>query len=143
MSSLVDFVIPDSNSCTVVTGDVSLCGGLACTIGAESRSIHRVEVRTPMCPQVLSVRDFIAGELSLVPEVELVFVSRKDRQFHVWTVVDAFERSVREKIYAHEREIIDEFDSIDFDFNIISRRGRPLDEATVKLNSETDLAFRR
>lgn len=44
----------------------------------------------------------------------------------MWIVVDQFDRAVREKIYEREMSLIDELDSFEFDFNILSRRGRNL-----------------
>ena len=75
------------------------------------------------------LRDFIAFEFSLVPQVEYVFTAFRENQvFYAWIVVDEFETSVRASIYARQRAIIDEFPMFEFDFYIIARMGRSLDD---------------
>lgn len=75
-----------------------------------------------------SLKEFLCMELSIVPEVEKVYATRQGDVMHIYTVVDKFDASVREKIYDREVEIIDEFSYLDFDFNVISRRGRKLSD---------------
>ena len=75
------------------------------------------------------LREFIAFEFSLVPEVEYVFTAFRENQiFYAWIVTDKFEDSVRDQIYEREQAIIDEFSMFDFDFYIIARMGRSLDD---------------
>ena len=71
---------------------------------------------------------FLSFEFSLVKEVETVLAARYNNLLYLWVVTDKFDRAIREKIYAREREIIDEFKELEFDFNIVSRRGRSLRE---------------
>lgn len=73
-----------------------------------------------------SIKQFLEQEFARVPEAEAVFASTQGRTLHVWIVVDQFDRAVREKIYEREMSLIDELDSFEFDFNILSRRGRNL-----------------
>jgi hypothetical protein len=75
------------------------------------------------------LRDFIAFEFSLIPDVEYVFTAFRENQiFYAWIVTDKFEESVRDQIYDHEQAIIDEFPTFEFDFYIIARMGRTLDD---------------
>jgi len=60
-----------------------------------------------------------------VPEVEAVFAAFEDSKvLHVWSVVPEYDRAVYRAIYAKEKQIIDHFDDVDFDFNIIPSDGR-------------------
>ncbi|HML18815.1 MAG TPA: hypothetical protein VK419_17410 [Bryobacteraceae bacterium] len=100
-----------------------------------------VEARKTVEVQPLSLKNFLGQEMSLVPEVEAVYVSAENRTLHVWIVVDEFERRTREKIYERETAIIDEFGAYDFGFNILSRRGRNL--VSVINDPTLDVAFVR
>ena len=72
-----------------------------------------------------SVRECIAFELSLIPEVAFVYTAfRSNEVFYVWIVIDAFERAARERIYEKQRMVIDEFPMFQFDFYIIGLMGR-------------------
>ena len=60
-----------------------------------------------------------------VSEVEAVFALLNDNHvLHVWAVVPEHDSSVYRKIYAKEKEIIDQFGHLDFDFNIVPSYGR-------------------
>jgi hypothetical protein len=75
------------------------------------------------------LRDFIAFEFSLVPDVEYVFTAFRENQiFYAWIVINQFEQSVRDQIYEREQAIIDEFPAFEFDFYIIARIDRNLDD---------------
>lgn len=71
-----------------------------------------------------ALNEFIAFELSLVPEVEFVFTAFRNCVFYVWIIMDRFEEEVRGRIYDRERAIIDEFQSFEFDFYIVAKLGR-------------------
>jgi hypothetical protein len=77
--------------------------------------------------QPMSIKEFISRELALEKEVEAVLTSRHGNVFYLWTVVDNPTGEVRERIFEREKAIIDGFPEYDFDFNIISRRGRSMD----------------
>jgi hypothetical protein len=89
------------------------------------------------------LKDSVAFEIGYsVPEVQAVFaVLEKNRVLHVWAVVPEHDRTVYRKIYAKEKEIIRQFASLDFDFNILSSRGR--DPKTLISDPEAQLAFVR
>src|SRR5262249_36339483 len=79
-----------------------------------------------------SLPEFIGDELSRIPEVEAVFATRRGKVFYIVTVVDAFDSKVREQIYKRELRLSDEFSDLTFDFNVLSRRGRPLNQVAGK-----------
>ena len=105
-------------------------------IQARSETIHSCDDVTEAKVQSASdkeslpastsdLRDFIAFEFSLVEEVEYVFTALRENQiFYVWIITNEFELSVRERIYARQQAIIDEFEGFDFDFYIIARMER-------------------
>lgn len=77
------------------------------------------------------VKAFIGHELTLISEVEHVFVNQEDddgKVFRVTVIVDARDSKVRASIYQREQAIMDELKDFDFDFHIIAREGRPLEE---------------
>jgi hypothetical protein len=68
------------------------------------------------------LKDFIASGFASVPEVERVYTLRHPREHVVYVrvVVARSDRTVRDRIYAKEKQIIDAFDTFDFDFGIVS-----------------------
>ena len=94
------------------------------TVGRQSSSD-----KESLAAATSDLRDFIAFEFSLVPQVEYVFTAFRENQvFYAWIVVNEFEASVRESIYARQRAIIDEFPMFEFDFYIIARIGRTVED---------------
>jgi len=84
-----------------------------------------------MTKQIMRVADFIGLEMSLVPEVETVFLHRSEesaKDMRVLVVVNARDPKVRTEIYKREQAIMDELSAADFDFHIIARENRPLGE---------------
>jgi hypothetical protein len=88
-----------------------------------------------MLSSVINPEDLVRLEMSFVSEVESVFVEPAPRRtgFHVFTVVNERDPSVRAKIYAREQEIMDECKGTDFDFRIIARRNRDLKDVLTGL----------
>lgn len=77
---------------------------------------------------LFSPEAFIGLELSLVREVERVFVDRdkNGKEFRVIEVVKDRDPDVRAKVYAREQAIIDAYPNLDFDFHIVARMNRDL-----------------
>lgn len=71
----------------------------------------------------------IAGCLQAIPEVEGVYVFHigGGEALRVMTVVNEEEDGVYERIYRKELEVSKSFPSIQFDFNVVARRGRAMD----------------
>ena len=57
--------------------------------------------------------------IGLAPHVIKIFASQNGRAVRVWTVVDSFERKVRDRIYAAERNLFTFFPDYKFDFHVI------------------------
>jgi len=73
-------------------------------------------VATPV--QVINISAF-ANLLGRLPHVLKVFALQNGCSISVWTVVDSFDRKVRNQIYAVERDLFSDFPKIEFDFNVI------------------------
>ena len=89
------------------------------------------------------LKDSVSSDIGFsVTEVQAVFVLLKDDRFlHVWAVVPEHDRNVYRKIYAKEKEIIRQFENIDFEFNIAPSHGR--DPRTMISDPGAQLAFLR
>jgi hypothetical protein len=61
----------------------------------------------------------LAETLGTLPHVIKIYAAQEGRNVHVWTVVDSFEREVRDKIYSVERTLFTYFPGYKFDFNVI------------------------
>jgi hypothetical protein len=105
---------------------------------AESRDVVSTRSVTFITP---TLNQFVALSISAVPEVEQVSTLLQGNALQVEIVVDAFDAEVRNRIYERQEAIIHEFEMFEFDFYIVSRRGRDLSECPV--DSSFNLAFRR
>lgn len=96
----------------------------------SGRSDRSASTDDPIIEQpTAKLRDFVAFEFSLVPQVDYVYTALRDNGvFYAWILTDKFELPIREAIYKRERDIIDEFPMFEFDFYIIARRGRDVED---------------
>ncbi len=86
---------------------------------------------------------YIGMELSLVPEVETVFVkadNENGKSYTVFTVINARDPEVRARVYAREVAIMDAARGIDFSFRVISRMNRNMREVIDNVGT---LVFKR
>ena len=90
--------------------------------------------------RIMRPKDFIGLEMSLVPQVEKVFVEDTGKDFRVLTVVNERNAVVRSQIYKREQVIMEELKHADFDFQIIARENRCLAEI---MNPAGELAYKR
>jgi len=78
-------------------------------------------------PTVLHSADLetvLAKDFGSLKDVHSVLVERAESNFLVWISVENPTKESRERVFAKELGLIDGFPEIDFDFNIISARGR-------------------
>jgi hypothetical protein len=88
------------------------------------------------------LRDSIGFEIGAgVPEVNAVFTSVENGTCYVWTIVAESSPAVRRTIYAKEKTLIERFDKLDFEFNIIAGRGH--NPMQIISDRTLELAFRR
>lgn len=83
--------------------------------------------------------NFIWLELSLVREVESVFIQRDGNAFDVLIVVNDRDDELRNRIYDREAEIIDHLTEFDFSFRVLPRMGLP----ESRLNIPTFADYKR
>ena len=96
---------------------------------------------TPLTSVATSaLNEFIAFEISLVPEVDAVFTAFRNEVFYVWVIVNKFVEDVRARIYDRQRAIIDEFPTFEFDFYIIAGLGN---DPWELVSESVTLAFQR
>lgn len=98
----------------------------------RSRSVQKIEVRSVAPKLIVRPEDFIWLELSMVPEVERVFVERRGGvagvAFQVMTVVNDRSPELRRRIFAREKAIIDALPQYEFDFDIFTRMNYKLED---------------
>jgi len=90
------------------------------------------------------IENIVALEIGRsVPEVQAVFACLEERAnvLHVWAVVPERDRAVYRKIYAAEKDLIERFGHLGFDFNVLSSSGR--DPRTLVNDPGVELAFLR
>lgn len=100
-----------------------------CTIMVDSRPSY-------------APKSFIGLELSLVPEVETVFVELvpKRKMVRVITIINERDPAIRERVYKREQFVIDAFPNLDFTFRVIARMNRDLSEVVERIG---DIAYQR
>mgnify|MGYP001067716077 FL=1 len=69
-----------------------------------------------------------ADLMSQISEVEAVLGMLDDGAFSLWSVTDEASVEVEDRIYEMEGKLMDMFPSEGFDFHLVERRGRPLEE---------------
>jgi len=115
------------------------------TLGEES-CFEEAEVAIDKTAEAVPVptsdlNKFIGFEFSVVPEVEYVYtVLRDNRVFYVWIVISAWEKKVRERVYAREQAIMDEFPSFSFDFYVVDQCG---EDVADLISQSLEVAYRR
>jgi hypothetical protein len=99
---------------------VSSTGVRSAAKGMSRPSISTVNVKP---------EDLIAFQMSLIPEVEQVYVSRPNcGELHVLVIVNDRDRLLNRKIFAKENAIVDYYRHLRFDFHIVPRMNRNLSD---------------
>ncbi len=88
----------------------------------ETLQIQKVDTSTNR------LENFVAEKLFTIPEVEYVFLSLENNLINIWTTINILNREVRKKIYDIEYDILDLFKDFRFDFHVISRNNRNINE---------------
>jgi hypothetical protein len=82
---------------------------------------------------IFSVETCAVIELSLVKEVESIIIDREsDGEFRIISVVNERDASLRDRIYAREEAIIEMYPGLKFDFHILARMNRKLEDVITK-----------
>ncbi len=83
---------------------------------------------------------FIAKSISKVKEVEFILFSKIENYYEIWTVINKLDREVREHIYDIEFNILRTLKGLYFDFHVICRNDRDINEF---YSSNTKIIFQR
>lgn len=74
------------------------------------------------------LENLVAERLLAIPSVEFVFLSIEKDSMDIWTVINKLDRKVREKIYDEEYDILGILRNFQFDFHLICRDDRNIEE---------------
>lgn len=83
-----------------------------------------------------SIENYIAQEIAAIKEVEYVFCVIEEDFLDISTLINHLDRKVREKIYEVELKLLKRFLDLSFDFHVIIRENRKVEEllpTTVKM----------
>ncbi|PYT82879.1 MAG: hypothetical protein DMG40_04430 [Acidobacteria bacterium] len=103
---------------------------------SEKSAVVNVEPQRPSVSSrpIFSIEACLQIELSLVPEIEAVIVERNaDGEFRVISVVNERDAAIRDKVYAREEEIMAIYPGVRFDFHVLARMNRRLDDLISKV----------
>ncbi len=75
-----------------------------------------------------TLENYIADEISEINEVEYIFISKNNNFFDVSIIINKLDRIVRDRIYDIEYSMIGRFRDNHFDFHIICRNDRDINE---------------
>jgi len=70
-----------------------------------------------------SLEHALAADLSVIQEINFIFVERAEGNLLVWVSVENPVAEVRERIFQKQYDLIEGFPEISFDFNLILGKG--------------------
>ncbi len=94
-------------------------------------------VREAEKPALLQAYKFFIERASSISEVRYIATYSEDRFIHLWTVIPQRNREVQQRIYAAELELMDQFPTFSYDFNVIFCPG----EIATILPSEAQIIY--
>ncbi|MBW1956443.1 MAG: hypothetical protein JRI83_12125 [Deltaproteobacteria bacterium] len=78
--------------------------------------------------RIIAIDNFFAEKFFTIQQVEAVFFRDDDNSIQVWTLINELDRSIRNRIYEIEFSIMKRFPEIGFDFHVMSRNNRDIEE---------------
>ena len=75
-----------------------------------------------------AIQSYLARRLGSIPQVEAVLYRWDDGLHSLWSIIPTRDRGVRERIHELEAEILDQFSDCQFDFYVVSRDGKSIEE---------------
>lgn len=111
-------ILIDGNQYEVVKESIQVLFG--CALTGERMPV--------VATSSINLAEAVWMQLSLLPEVELVYGIREGNVLHVVSVINELDDAVEDRICDMEELIIDKFDSFDFDFNLVVRGNREMEE---------------
>jgi hypothetical protein len=77
------------------------------------------------------LQNAVINTMANVEAVESIFIQPIGSILNIYTIIDADDDEVRDAIYDREAELLRVFENYHFDFNVIARRGRPIEQIGV------------
>ncbi len=99
-----------------------------------------VKQRTVYDTKEYSLENFISLKISEIKEVEYIYFTKQDTFYEIWTIINKLDRELRKKIYDIEFNILQTFKNLYFDFHIICRNDRDINELC---SSKSKMIFQR
>lgn len=75
-----------------------------------------------------NLENYISRKLSENAAIEYIFTFKENNILHVWIVINKLDREARDKIYDIEYTILEHFKDIYFDFHVIYRDDRDIND---------------
>jgi len=75
-----------------------------------------------------NLESFISRRISEITAVEYIFTSKEENILQVWIIINELDREVRDRIYDIEYDILEHFKDIYFDFHVVCRNDRDMNE---------------
>jgi hypothetical protein len=94
----------------------------SCAFDQDVMTVTAIGEHEPQFYCSADLETALSADLALVAEVKHVLVEKADNNLLVWIAVDNPIRSVRDRVFRKELELIEGFPEIDFDFNIIATK---------------------
>jgi len=119
--------------CELTNFNIAATSALPYFVGETSVKVKTSHGSVLSSQPVFSVETFARIELSLVLEVERVFFEHEGAcEFRIISVVNKRDPEIREKVYAREEEIMRAFPGLNFDFHVVARMDRRIEDVLTK-----------
>ncbi len=79
-------------------------------------------------------------KLTEIPEIEYIYSAQDNDIIRVWSIINRHSKAIKKRIYDREYDILDKFSVISFDFQVLVREDRPVNEMAP---TGADLVFQR
>lgn len=78
------------------------------------------------------IENFISNKISEITEVEYIFISKEENNFQISIIINKLDRELRNNIYDIEYDILEYFRDMYFDFHVICRDDRDINDLFPK-----------
>jgi hypothetical protein len=112
----------------VSLGDFHLNGEEPIMVGLSTYAIDEILQVDKAESLTDRLENFVAERFLAIPSVEFVLLSLENDSINIWTVINKLDREVREKIYDVEYDILGILRDFQFDFHVMCRNDRNIEE---------------
>ncbi len=103
------------------------------------RTYHNVSTDSSGDIMEMMRRVFIK-KLTEIPEIEYIYSVQDDDIIRVWSIINRHNKAIKKRIYDREYDILDKLPIISFDFHVLVRENRPVNEMAP---TGAELVFQR